>query len=114
MPVLAGEKRSCAGGAEIFFRIRETARRGFPKNRQTHPSTAMKRCLLLLSFLLTAPLLRAQTPFTYQGKLENTGAPFTGTVHIRLGLFSAISGGAAIRTETMPAVSVTNGMFTVT
>lgn len=72
----------------------------------------MKRLLLSLA-VLTAPLLHAQTHFTYQGKLENSGAPFTGNVHIRLALHSTASGGSAIRTEVMPNILVTNGIFTV-
>jgi hypothetical protein len=73
----------------------------------------MKR--ILLSFALaSAPLLHAQTPFTYQGRLENSGTAFTGTVHIRLSLYSALTGGSALRTETLPNVPVTNGIFTIT
>ena len=72
----------------------------------------MKRLLALL--LLAVPLARAQTPFTYQGKLENGGAAFTGNVHIRLSLYAALSSGAAIRTEIMSNVVVANGIFTVT
>jgi hypothetical protein len=73
----------------------------------------MKRLLLPL-VLLSTPLLPAQTPFTYQGKLENSGAAFSGTVQIRLSLYGTLSAGVAIRTETMPNVSVNNGIFAVT
>ena len=73
----------------------------------------MKRIFLSLILAFSAPQLHAQTPFTYQGKLENAGTAFTGTVHIRLSLYAAVSSGAALRTEVMPNVSVTNGIFTV-
>jgi hypothetical protein len=62
--------------------------------------------------LLTASLLPAE-PFTYQGRLENSGAPFTGTASIRLGLYLVASGGIPFRTETFPGVTVTDGIFTV-
>ncbi len=69
-------------------------------------------CVLSLAALLTASLLSAE-PFTYQGRLENSGMPFTGTTNIRLGLYLVASGGIPFRTETFPGVSVSDGIFTV-
>lgn len=69
---------------------------------------------LLLTFaaLLAASPLPAEN-FTYQGRLENSGVPFTGTASIRLSLYTGLSGGSAQRTETFPGVAVTDGIFTV-
>ena len=59
------------------------------------------------------PTARAQTPFTYQGKLENGGVPYNGTVAVRLGLCaSADEAVLPIRTEVLSGVVVTNGVFT--
>jgi len=69
-------------------------------------------CVLSLASLLTASLLSAE-PFTYQGRLENSGVPFTGTTNIRLGLYLVDTGDIAITTETFPGVTVTDGIFTV-
>jgi hypothetical protein len=62
--------------------------------------------------LLTAVVLPAET-FTYQGRLENSGLPFTGSAAIRLGLYTVASGGVALRTETFADVMVRDGIFTV-
>ncbi|RYD17518.1 MAG: hypothetical protein EOP88_26155, partial [Verrucomicrobiaceae bacterium] len=70
--------------------------------------------LLATLALLTLPEASAQTPFTYQGKLESDGAAFTGTVHIRLGLYTVSSGLTALRQEILPNVPVNGGLFTVT
>lgn len=74
----------------------------------------MKKIILSLSLLLAAvPQLRAE-PFTYQGKLENAGSPYTGTVTVTLGLFTTATGGVATRTQSFPGTTVTNGVFSVT
>lgn len=73
----------------------------------------MKKILLSLSLLLAVPQLRAE-PFTYQGKLENAGAPYTGTVTVSLGLFTSATGGVAIRSQSFPGTAVTGGVFSVT
>ena len=57
---------------------------------------------------------QAQTPFTYQGKLENSGSPYTGTVTLRLGLYATATGGAALRTQVLSGVAVNAGIFTAT
>ncbi|MES2438965.1 MAG: hypothetical protein V4584_07855 [Verrucomicrobiota bacterium] len=72
------------------------------------------RSLLVTLALLIAPSAFAQTPFTYQGKLESNGSALTGTVHIRLGLYAASTGLSALRQEVLPNVAVTGGLFTVT
>ncbi len=66
-------------------------------------------------FLCGAPhRVGAQTPFTYQGRLDADGAAYTGPARLRLGLWSSASGGSLIRSETLASVSVTDGLFTVT
>ncbi len=78
--------------------------------------SCFSRLLATAAFSLSffAAGARAQTPFTYQGKLESDGAAMTGSVHVRLGLYAVSSAGAPLRQETMPNVVVTNGLFTVT
>jgi len=68
---------------------------------------------LAATVLLLPAVAPGQTPFTYQGKLENNGTPFTGTVHLRLGLYTAVSGLSPLKQEVMANVSVADGIFTV-
>lgn len=70
------------------------------------------RAVLAALALATASTAIAQTPFTYQGKLENSGAPYNGTAALRVSLWTAASGGALIRSETLANVTVSNGLFT--
>jgi len=68
--------------------------------------------LLMLSFAGTA--LAQGTAFTYQGHLENGGNPATGLYDFTSALYNASSGGAQVgSTITLPAVPVTNGLFSV-
>jgi hypothetical protein len=79
------------------------------------PTLLMKlkaTCLAVLAVLFTTNPLPAE-PFTYQGHLENSGVPFTGTASIRLSLYSALTGGSPLRTETFTGVTVIDGVFTV-
>jgi hypothetical protein len=53
--------------------------------------------------------------FTYQGRLTFSGTPVNGTCDLQFGLFDAVSGGTQLGgTQSLPAVSVTDGLFTVT
>ncbi len=79
-----------------------------------HRPSVLSLLATLACATLQPTVSQAQTPFTYQGKLENSGTPYTGTVQIRLGLYTAVSGLAPMRQEVMTNVSVTNGIFTVT
>lgn len=79
------------------------------KRRIPHPVS-----LLASLAFLALPEATAQTPFTYQGKLESNGAAFMGTVHIRLGLYTASAGFSPLKQEIMPNVAVNGGLFTVT
>jgi len=55
------------------------------------------------------------TDFTYQGKLDLSGSPVSGTADFQFKLFGAVSGGSQIG-ATLPAnnVTVSEGTFTVT
>ena len=60
---------------------------------------------------LSTPLT---TAFTYQGALNRDGAPVTGTCDLRFTLFDAATGGIQRGLpQTLPAVAVANGLFTV-
>lgn len=67
----------------------------------------------LLAVLIIAATPLSAEKFTYQGRLENSGAAFNGTASIRLSLYSVLTLGGALRTETIGGVSVVNGIFTV-
>jgi hypothetical protein len=55
------------------------------------------------------------TAFTYQGQLQNNGAPANGTYDLQFTLYTNSTGGtAAAGPVTNSAVGVTNGLFTVT
>lgn len=68
--------------------------------------------ILTVAFGATA---RAQTTsFTYQGRLSDTNAAANGTYDLGFALFDAAAGGAQIGAAiTRPAVTVSNGVFTV-
>ena len=55
------------------------------------------------------------TAFTYQGRLNNNGAPANGSYDVAFTLYAVNSGGTAITNpKTNSAVAVTNGLFTTT
>ncbi len=81
----------------------------------------MKKLMLpaLLAFLSTLNLqlstARAQgTAFTYQGRLQNNGAPATGIYDLRFTIYDStnVPGNLIAGPVTNSAVSVTNGLFT--
>jgi hypothetical protein len=58
-------------------------------------------------------LAQAPRPFTYQGRLERSGGPFSGTVDLRFLLYDAPTGGiAASPAVLVQGVSVVNGLLT--
>ncbi len=62
-----------------------------------------------------APTTNLGTAFTYQGQLEQNGTPVNATCNLQFGLWNSASGGALVSgttTQTVPAVSVNNGLFT--
>lgn len=76
----------------------------------------LKRLLLVLLLLARFnPLYGQSTAFTYQGRLEHNGSPFTGTAEFHATLWNAASGGVAVATN-LPATviaSITDGQFTL-
>src|ERR1043165_6326845 len=61
---------------------------------------------------LAAPAFGQGTAFTYQGKVELTGSPVTGTADFQFRLFDSSSGGTQIgSTQNLTGVSITNGLL---
>ncbi|MCX8092436.1 MAG: hypothetical protein N3I86_16145, partial [Verrucomicrobiae bacterium] len=55
------------------------------------------------------------TAFTYQGRLDSGGTPYTGLAEMQFSLWDAASGGNQVgSTLTVSPVGVTNGLFAVT
>ena len=84
--------------------------------RRTDRGLASGLALLTALCCLLALPAQAQVPgrVNFQGLLlDDAGQPVTGTVNLKLDLFSAPSGGSALWTETHPSVSVTNGVYDV-
>jgi len=75
----------------------------------------LKRLLLLSALLLVAGLAPAQvTSFTYQGRLNDNGAPANGLFDLRFSLYeSLVGGGLRGGPITVAPVLVSNGLFTV-
>ena len=53
------------------------------------------------------------TAFTYQGRLKNAGSPANGSFNMDFKLYPVPAGGTLLASQTLPGVSVTNGLFTV-
>ena len=53
------------------------------------------------------------TGFTYQGRLQQNGQPFTGSANLVFKLFDAPTGGNLLGTQTLNGVTVSAGLFTV-
>ncbi len=73
--------------------------------------------LLVGAFLVSVTASRGQgTAFTYQGRFQTNGVPYTGSAEFQFTLWDAASGGASIGANSPPSVSalVNDGLFTVT
>ncbi|MBL8878538.1 MAG: hypothetical protein JNG88_05405 [Phycisphaerales bacterium] len=70
---------------------------------------------IIAGLLVSAvPALAQSTAITYQGRLEDAGAPANGLHDIRFRLFDASTGGAQVsETLCFEGVSVVDGLFTV-
>lgn len=59
----------------------------------------------------------AQTPlggeFDYQGRLQQSGQPFSGTADLQFDLYDADIGGNLLGSQTIAGVTIANGLFTV-
>ncbi len=75
-------------------------------------------CRILLLLMLVSAALRADaqgTAFTYQGRLNVAGAPANGSYDFQFAVYNVVAGGSPVSaTLTNSAVSVSNGLFTVT
>src|SRR4051794_19218616 len=82
------------------------------------PVPARELGLALLVAALNFPVLTvlAQgTAFTYQGRLNGSGAPLTGSYDLTFTLFNTSTGGNSVTlASTNNGVGISNGLFTVT
>ena len=81
------------------------------------PRTIRTLACALLAIVLTRPATSAPigTAFTFQGRFERAGSPYTGHVNFTFVLYDAASGGSILGpVQTVNGVIVNNGMFTVT
>ncbi|HEV2695993.1 MAG TPA: hypothetical protein VG347_24105, partial [Verrucomicrobiae bacterium] len=68
---------------------------------------------IILCSVFCLPAFAQGTAFTYQGRLNNNGAPANGSYDFAFSLFANRTGGAALAGPvTNAAVTVTNGLFT--
>ena len=77
---------------------------------------SLKLLLHALATLAAAASLRAQgTAFTYQGRLNQNGAPVTGIYDLRFTIYDSLAGpGVVAGPLAQSAVGVTNGVFNAT
>lgn len=69
-----------------------------------------------LALLLSGNLTFGQsTDFTYQGRLNQNGSPYTGTAEIQAALWDSVTGGSLLQTNNLGSlvIGVTNGLFTL-
>ncbi len=92
-----------------------------PRPVRTRPATPWRPALALitcalLNLALTVQPASAQPatqPITYQGRLEQNGAPVTQVRNLRFELFDAPQGGAPLATFDATGITITDGLFTV-
>jgi Chaperone of endosialidase len=81
--------------------------------RKLFSSLAFAACFGSL-ILSTQTVFAQGTAFTYQGQLQNNGGPANGLYDMTFNLYETNSGGSAVAgPDTIAAVGVTNGEFTV-
>ena len=69
--------------------------------------------LLLIFTMLLSRVFAQSTAFTYQGRLNDQGAPVNGSYDLRFTLYDAATNGSALTlSQTNSAVVVSNGLFT--
>lgn len=72
-------------------------------------------CVLIAAFFPSESLHAQGTAFTYQGQLNDGGAPANGSYDLTFALFNTnVTGTALAGTLTNSATAVSNGLFTVT
>ncbi|MEO7649260.1 MAG: hypothetical protein ABIZ80_02250, partial [Bryobacteraceae bacterium] len=78
---------------------------------------SMRQFLLMVTaILMTASSIAAQTTaFTFQGRLNTSGSPASGTYEMQFQVYDSVKGGSQVGTTfTDPSVAVVNGVFTTT
>ena len=72
--------------------------------------------LLFVTLVLPVSTVFAQgTAFTYQGQLQNSSGPASGTYNLQFSLYTSSSGGVAVAGPvTTNGIVISNGLFTVT
>jgi hypothetical protein len=80
------------------------------------PSLIKHLALIILTIVIASGAAFAQTTsFTYQGRLTDNGVAANGSYDLQFALFSTVNGAGQIgQTQTIPNVSVSGGVFTVT
>ncbi len=70
-------------------------------------------CFIILHSVCVLTAFAQGTALTYQGRLMDSNSAFTGTAEFQATLWSAVSGGTALATNSPPGVivGVTNGLF---
>src|SRR2546426_11535457 len=88
-----------------------------PKLNRIGANTASLAAALLLSTLFAqrSALLAQGTAFTYQGRLNDSGGPTSGSYDLRFTIFDAVTNGSVAAGPLNNApTDVSNGLFTVT
>src|SRR5678815_261772 len=76
-------------------------------------STGAILAAVMVLALGSAVWAQSQTHVTYQGRLTDAGVPPSGTFSFEFRIFDAPAGGGLLWSETLPSVTVTQGLFTV-
>ena len=81
----------------------------------SYSGSPMKTCIsAVFSLSISALFVHAGTTFTYQGRLNDVGAPANGVYQMTFRLFNAASGPQQLAGFTFFGVMITNGIFDVT
>src|SRR5205823_5999630 len=88
------------------------------KQKRRSMKTKSRLHVLVLVPIIASLALGAHaqgTAFHYQGRLNDNGKPATGSYDLAFAVYDSASGGSAVgNPQTVNAVGVTNGAFTVT
>jgi hypothetical protein len=76
------------------------------------PASVMTVTLAALALLSSSALAQAQTPFTYQGQLRNSGTNVNGARDLIFSLYDADQSGSLLGQVTLNGLNVANGLFT--
>src|ERR1043165_9543325 len=113
---------SCGGQNQLTRRKPMTKHRTLMRPARKESYSMKKITPLVLSPLALLSTLNPQlstlhaqtTAFSYQGRLNDSGSPATGTYDLRFTIFDALASGNAVAGPlTNATVAVSNGLFTV-